>query len=43
LCFVFTAAVGVTSELWSLTDMERVIEAWKATRTAKISGGMPVG
>ena len=28
-------AAGVTSKLWSLTDMVRVIDNWEATRTAK--------
>jgi hypothetical protein len=30
-----TMAAGVTSKLWSLTDMVRVIENWEATRAAK--------
>jgi len=28
-------AAGVTSKLWSLTDMARVIEDWEAARAAK--------
>ncbi len=28
-------AAGVTSKLWSLTDMVRVIEDWEAERSAK--------
>ena len=28
-------AAGVTSKLWSLTDMVRVIEDWEAARAAK--------
>jgi hypothetical protein len=28
-------AAGLTSKLWSLTDMVRVIEDWEAARAAK--------
>jgi hypothetical protein len=31
-------AAGVTSKLWSLTDMVRVIEDWELARSLK-SGG----
>ena len=34
---------GVTTTLWSLTDMVRVIEDWGAARPAKIRGYMLVG
>jgi IS1 family transposase len=36
-------AAGVTTELWSLTDMVRVIEDWEASRSAKVSGKTLVG
>jgi hypothetical protein len=36
-------AAGVTSQLWSLTDMVRVIEDWEAARSLKISGETIVG
>jgi hypothetical protein len=37
-------AAGVTSKLWSLTDMVRVIEDWEAARRpVKISGETMVG
>jgi hypothetical protein len=36
-------AAGVTSQLWSLTDMVRVIEDWEAARSLKISGETMVG
>jgi IS1 family transposase len=35
-------AAGVTTKLWSLTDMVRVIEAWEAARTAE-AGDRVVG
>jgi hypothetical protein len=36
-------AAGVTSKLWSLTDMVRVIDDWEAARSLKISGETMVG
>jgi hypothetical protein len=33
----------VTTKLWSLTDMVRVIEDWEAARSSKISGETMVG
>ena len=30
-------AAAVTTQLWSLTDMVRVIEAWEAHRAAKFA------
>jgi hypothetical protein len=36
-------AAGVTSKLWSLTDMLPVIEDWEAARSLKISGKTMVG
>jgi hypothetical protein len=36
-------AVGVTTKLWSLTDMVRVIEDWEAARSLKIRGETMVG
>jgi len=30
-------AAGVTTKLWSLTDMVRVIEDWEAQRTMKLA------
>ena len=34
---------GVSDILWSLADMVRVIEAWEAARSAKVSGTTVVG
>jgi hypothetical protein len=36
-------AAGLTSKLWSSTDMVRVIEDWEAARSLKISGETMVG
>src|ERR1700739_1732038 len=36
-------AAGVTTKLWSLTDMVRVIEDWEIARSLKISGKTMVG
>lgn len=36
-------ASGVTTKLWSLTDMVRVIEDWEVARLAKITGETMVG
>ena len=36
-------AAGVTTKLWSLTDMVRVIEDWETARSAKTSGETLVG
>ena len=36
-------AAGVSATLWSLADMVRVIEAWEAARSARISGTTVVG
>jgi hypothetical protein len=36
-------AAGVTTKLWSLTDMVQVIEDWEAARSLKISGETMVG
>jgi hypothetical protein len=30
-------AAGVTTKLWSLTDMARVIEDWEAARAVKLA------
>jgi hypothetical protein len=30
-------AAGVTTKLWDLTDMVRVIEDWEARRTPKLA------
>ena len=35
-------AAGVTSKLWSLADMVRVLEDWEA-KSAKLSGETLVG
>ena len=34
---------GVTTKLWSLTDMVRVIEDWEAARSLKFTGETMVG
>ena len=36
-------AAGVTSKLWSLTDIVRVNEDWETARSLKISGETMVG
>jgi hypothetical protein len=36
-------AAGLTSKLWSSTDMVRVIEDWEAAWSLKISGETMVG
>jgi hypothetical protein len=36
-------AAGVTTKLWSLTDMVQIIEDWEAARSLKISGETMVG
>jgi hypothetical protein len=36
-------AAGVTTKLWSLTDMVQVIEDWEAARSLKVSGETMVG
>ena len=36
-------AARVTTKLWSLTDLVRVIEDWEASRSLKIDGETMVG
>jgi hypothetical protein len=36
-------AAGVTTKLWDLTDMMRVIENWETAQLTKISGETVVG
>jgi hypothetical protein len=36
-------AAGVTTTLWSITDMVKVIDEWETSRSVKINGDMLVG